>query len=58
MLKFEEELEKYKMVLEINDLETYIATEDMRDVIDLIKEGIQSKGNGIIDKNDGEDREL
>ena len=48
MLNFEEELEKFRPVLEIDQIENQIATEDMRDVIELIKE-IQDKADRKID---------
>ncbi|MBQ1275154.1 MAG: hypothetical protein U0L26_13490 [Cellulosilyticum sp.] len=48
MLNFEEELEKFRPVLEIDQIENQIATEDMRDVIELIKE-IQDQADRKID---------
>lgn len=43
MLNFEEELKKFQPVLEVNQIESQVASEDMRDVIDLIKQSIGEK---------------
>ena len=58
MLKFEQELEKFKPILEIDKIENKIATEDMRDIIDLIKTELPEKGVKHAEKNDDVDKEL
>lgn len=52
MLNFAEELEKFKPILGIETLEEQITTEDLRDVMDLIKEGIGSKKERNTGKNE------
>ncbi|MGL4344372.1 MAG: hypothetical protein ACRCTE_04170 [Cellulosilyticaceae bacterium] len=37
MIDFEKELEKYKPVLEINNIESELTNYDLRDIVDLIK---------------------
>lgn len=58
MLKFEDELEKFKPVLEVNQIESQIASEDMRDVIDLIKQSIGEKALKQTSQNEFVDKEL
>lgn len=58
MLNFNEELEKYKPILEIDHLEEQIATEDLSDVIDLIKERMASEGVKGLEIKDLSDKEL
>lgn len=58
MLNFNEELEKYKPILEIDYLEEHIATEDLSDVIELIKEGMGCKGVKGLEIKDLSDKEL
>ncbi|MBU3804732.1 MAG: hypothetical protein H9872_08240 [Candidatus Cellulosilyticum pullistercoris] len=48
MLNFDDELQKFKPILNINGIEEEIATEDMRDIIDLIK--VYVGENKLIDK--------
>ena len=50
MLNFEKELEKFKPLLEVDRIEEQIVTEDIRDIIDLIKEGIPDKAIRFKDK--------
>lgn len=50
MLNFEKELEKFKPLLEVDYIEEQIITEDIRDIIDLIKEGVQDKAIRFKDK--------
>ena len=57
MLNFTEELEKFKPIIGIDALEEQMATEDLRDVIDLIKEGMRSGKGRMIDKNEFSDKE-
>lgn len=57
MLNFAEELEKFKPILGIDALEEQIATEDLSDVIDIIKEGMRSKKGRSIEKNEISDKE-
>lgn len=57
MLNFTEELEKFKPILGIDALEEQMATEDLRDVIDLIKEGMRSDKGRMIQKNEFSDKE-
>lgn len=48
MLKFEDELQKFKPVLTIDRIEEEIALEDMNDLIDLIKNyRNEDKANGV-----------
>ncbi len=58
MLNFEQELEKFKPLLEVDKIENKIQTEDMRDIIDLIKSELPSKDGNRIAKNDSIDKEL
>ena len=57
MLNFTEELKKFKPILGIDALEEQIATEDLSDVIDIIKEGMRSKKGRSIEKNEISDKE-
>lgn len=57
MLNFTEELEKFKPILGIDALEEQIATEDLSDVIDLIKDGMRSNKGRNIEKNEFRDKE-
>ena len=57
MLDFEQELEKFNPLLEVNHIENKIATEDMRDIIDLIKSELPDKGGRRIGKIEEQDRE-
>lgn len=57
MLNFEDELQKFKPILNINGIEEQIVTEDMRDVIDLIKAYAGEDGTYIAMKNDLTDKE-
>lgn len=57
MLNFENELRKFKPILNINDIEKQIATEDMRDVIDLIKVYVGEDNFYAATKNDLLDKE-
>lgn len=57
MLNFTEELEKFKSILGIDALEEQIATEDLSDVIDLIKDGMRSNKGRNIEKNEFRDKE-
>lgn len=47
MLNFEKELEKFKPILEVDDIEEQIVTEDIRDLIDLIKDEVKDKNKGL-----------
>ena len=58
MLNFEQELEKYMPILEVDRIENKIATEDMRDVMDLIKSQLPDRGIQSIGKKDDIDKEL
>lgn len=58
MLNFEQELEKYMPILEVDRIENKIATEDMRDVMDLIKSQLPDRGIQNIGKKDDIDKEL
>jgi len=58
MLNFDEELAKFEMALEVNQIEDQIATEDIRDIMDLIKEGMEDKLLRLKNKNDYSDKEL
>lgn len=58
MLNFESELQKFKPILNINGVEKQIVTEDMRDIIDLIKEYVGENGNYVAMKNDLVDKEF
>lgn len=57
MLNFEDELRKFKPILNINDIEEQIATEDMRDVIDIIKGYVGENSFCAATKNDLVDKE-
>lgn len=57
MLNFENELQKFKPILNINGIEEQIATEDMRDVIDIIKACAGESGFYTTMKNDLIDKE-
>lgn len=57
MLNFMEELEKFKPILGIDALEEQIATEDLSDVIDIIKEGMRSNKGRSIERNEFRDKE-
>lgn len=57
MLNFEDELQKFKPILNINGIEEQIVTEDMRDVIDLIKAYAGEDSTYIAMKNDLTDKE-
>ena len=57
MLNFEDELRKFKPILNINDIEEQIATEDMRDVVDLIKVYVGENSFYAATKNDLVDKE-
>lgn len=57
MLNFENELQKFKPILNISGIEEQIVTEDMRDVIDLIKAYAGEDGTYIAMKNDLTDKE-
>lgn len=52
MLNFMEELEKFKPILGIDALEEQMATEDLSDVMDIIKEGMRSNKGKSINKNE------
>ena len=52
MLNFMEELEKFKPILGIDALEEKMATEDLSDVMDIIKEGMRSNKGKSINKNE------
>lgn len=58
MLKFEKELQKFKPVLNVDDIEEHIASEDMRDVFDLISDYIGKESNLEIKKNYSVHKEL
>lgn len=58
MLNFEQELEKFKPILEVDRIEDRIAIEDMRDVIDLIKLGLPDKGTKTVEKKEDIDKGL
>lgn len=57
MLNFENELQKFKPILNINTIEERIETDDMRDVIDLIKAYVGENSSHVIMKNDFIDKE-
>lgn len=57
MLDFKSELEKFKPALEVDEIEEQIVTEDMRDIIDLIKDSIEDKGIQLTEKKDYENKE-
>lgn len=57
MLNFENELQKFKPILNINTIEERIETDDMRDVIDLIKAYVGENSNHATMKNDFIDKE-
>lgn len=42
MIKFDKELEKFKPIMDINDIEENIAIDDTKDMIDLIREIMKS----------------
>ena len=52
MLNFTEEIKKFKPILGIDALEEQIATEDLSDVMDIIKEGMRSNKPRSIEKNE------
>lgn len=58
MLNFENELRKFKPIVNINDIEKQIATEDMRDVIDFIKVYVGEDNLHAAAKNDLLDKEF
>ena len=57
MLNFENELQKFKPILNINGVEKQIVTEDMRDIIDLIKDYVGENESYVAMKNDMVDKE-
>lgn len=57
MLNFDDELQKFKPILNINGIEEEIATEDMRDIIDLIKAYVGENNLEVGMKNDLIDKE-
>lgn len=57
MLNFENELQKFKPILNINTIEERIETDDMRDVIDLIKAYVGENSGHVTMKNDFIDKE-
>lgn len=57
MLNFDNELQKFKPILNINGIEEEIATEDMRDIIDLIKAYVGENNLEVGMKNDLIDKE-
>lgn len=46
MIQFDKELEKFKPVLEVNQIEDHIANEEIKDLIDLIKANQQVNEQG------------
>lgn len=42
MIQFEKELEKFKPMMDIDYIEENIATDDTKDIVDLIKEIIKT----------------
>lgn len=57
MLNFENELQKFKPILNIDTIEEQIETDDMRDMIDLIKVYVGENGTRETMKNDFTDKE-
>lgn len=57
MLNFENELQKFKPILNINTIEERIEMDDMRDVIDLIKAYVGETSSHVTMKNDFIDKE-
>ena len=43
MLDYEEELKKFKPSLEVDDIENAVYQEDLTDMTDLLKEGMEQK---------------
>ncbi|MDA3733854.1 hypothetical protein PBV87_20480 [Niameybacter massiliensis] len=46
MIQFEKELEKFKPILEVANIEENIENEEIKDIIDLIKMTKQVSGQG------------
>lgn len=47
MINFEKELEKFKPILEVNNIEDHIGNEEIKDIIDLMKvnQQVNEQGN-------------
>ena len=58
MKRFEEELMKFKPILEVGDIEAQLVTEDMKDIMDLLKERVEVRKGNRLENNEFLNKEL
>lgn len=52
MIDFKKELEKFKPLLDVDHIEDRIGKEDMKDLIDILKEFNQKKTKAMFDEEE------